>query len=204
MPECSNSMKILKVGDKAKAACETCQAVTGITYQLRDVPFSDGSDLTKNILAGVCDVCGAVTVIPHQSTPAIHSTLERQRKAVESRLPAHMLDILNLVSVEVGGNAALVPQIVKFYLHALSNQTLSPVGLGHYLSTDLASGKAEKRLSLKGRYVVDDIEILKHLASLPTTTDVVKSVVLKINDDILVQHKEESIRYLSNLVAAAA
>ena len=99
----SNSMKILKVGDKAKAACETCQAFTGITYQLRDVPFSDGSGLTKNILAGVCDVCGAVTVIPHQSTPAICSTLERQRKAVESRLPAHMLDILNLVSVEVDG-----------------------------------------------------------------------------------------------------
>ena len=75
-------MKILKVGDKAKAAGETCQAFTSITYQLHDVPFSDGSGLTKNILAGVCDVCGAVTVIPHQSTPAICSTLAQQHNFV--------------------------------------------------------------------------------------------------------------------------
>ena len=75
-------MKNLKIGDTAKAAYETCQTFNGITYQLRDVPFSDGSGLTKNILAGVCDVCGAVTVIPHQSTPAIGSTLAQQHNFV--------------------------------------------------------------------------------------------------------------------------
>ena len=34
-------MKILKVGDKEKAICSTCQALVGVTYQLLGVPFSD-------------------------------------------------------------------------------------------------------------------------------------------------------------------
>ena len=70
-------MSILKVGDRTRAGCETCRTFTGVTYQVRDVPFSDGSGLAKNILVGVCDACGEVTIIPHQSAPAIRSALKQ-------------------------------------------------------------------------------------------------------------------------------
>ena len=197
-------MKIVKVGDKGRAACHTCSAFTDTTYQLKDVPLSDGSGIARNVLVGVCDQCGSVTAIPHQSTPMIKQVVEKKRHAIESRVPAHMLDILNLVSIEVSGDTTFVPQIMKYYLHGLSQKSIPTEGIGGYLNDEFAKGKEQKRLSLIGRYVVGDIEELKQLTSIDSTSDLIKSVVLKINDDILVKRKPEPIRQLSDLVAATA
>ena len=67
-------MKVLKVGDTKKAACNSCESFENITFKLRDTPFSDGSGIVKNVLVGVCDRCDLVAVLPHQSTPAVKKT----------------------------------------------------------------------------------------------------------------------------------
>lgn len=64
-------MKNFKVGDKSKAICQDCKSLVDTTFKLRDVPFSDGSGVVKNILTGVCDQCGRIVSIPHQSTTTI-------------------------------------------------------------------------------------------------------------------------------------
>jgi RNase P subunit RPR2 len=58
-------MKILKDGDRKRAACNKCQAFEPITFKLRDVPFSDASGIVKNVLVGVCDSCDTVVALPH-------------------------------------------------------------------------------------------------------------------------------------------
>ena len=57
--------------------------------------------------------------------------------------------------------------------------------------------------SLKGPYVLDEAE-LKASAHINSTTELLKSVVLKINDDILVHKRPKLIQALENLVAATA
>jgi len=84
-------MKIFKVGDSQKAICENCRSLENATFALRDVPFSDGSGVVKNVLAGVCDKCDQVSILPHQSTSVVEKQLEIQRKPIESRLPAQTL-----------------------------------------------------------------------------------------------------------------
>ena len=79
-------MKIVKVGDTQNAACHKCRHFEHITYKLRDVPFSDGAGLVKNVLVGVCDCCDSVAVLPHQSAPVVKKQLETQRRSLESRL----------------------------------------------------------------------------------------------------------------------
>lgn len=69
-------MNILKVGDKIEAICQDCKSLVNTTFKLRDVPFSDGSGIVKNILTGVCDQCGRVITIPNQSTPAIKKAFD--------------------------------------------------------------------------------------------------------------------------------
>jgi len=160
-------MKIFKVGESQKAACEICQSFENATFKLRDVPFSDGKGIVKNVLVGVCDKCDSVTVLPHQSTPAVKKQYEAKRKPVEGRLPAHLIDIF-------------------------------------YLKSDLAIGKAEKRLSLKGRQIYDELDLLKSLAHIENTTDLLKSIILKINDDVLIKRKPKSIENLRNIMAAVA
>lgn len=197
-------MNILKVGDGQKGACQHCRSFQNMTFELKDVPFSDGSGVVKNVLVGVCDVCAQVGLLPHQSTPLVQKQLEVQRKALESRVPAHMIDILNLASVELGGGTDFVPSLVKFYLYSLSRSHICPLGIADYLQTDLAKGKAQKRLSLKGRQVTDNVSQLKVLTQISSTTDLLKGIVLKINDDVLVNKNEQTIRQLKGIVAAMA
>ena len=197
-------MKIYKVGDKQKAVCESCQSLTGATFMLRDVPFSDGSGTVKNVLAGVCDSCNEVVLIPHQSTPAIKKQLDTQKKAVETRVPAHMVDMLNLASMELGGSTDFSNALIKYYLHNLSEQKTSVKGLIKYLESDLAKGVAQKRISLKGRQVSKEIDNIKFKTSIGSTTDVLKAVVLKINDDVFVHPKTQLINSLKGVAAAFA
>lgn len=197
-------MKIFRVGDSQKAICENCRSLENATFKLRDVPFSDGSGLVKNVLVGVCDKCGQVSILPHQSTPVVKKQLEAQRKPIESRLPAHMVDILNLAALELGGSTDFVPNLVKFYIHTLATNKKSAKTIARFLESDLAAGKAEKRLSLKGRQIYADIETLKSLSCISNTTDLIKCIVLKINEDVLIKKEPKSTRHLKDVMAAVA
>lgn len=78
---------------------------------------------------------------------------------------------------------------MKFYIHKLVNDEKSAKTIARFLKSELAMGKAEKRLSLKGRQVYIDIEILKMTSQISNTTDLIKSVILKINEDVLVKKR---------------
>ena len=195
-------MKIFKVGDTKNAACSNCRSFQNVTFKLRDTPFSDGTGTVKNVLVGICNNCDSIAVLPHQSTPAVKQQLEVQRKSLESRVPAHMIDILNLVSNELGGGTEFVPSIIKFYIHSLSNNTISPNKISRYLETELAEGASQKRISIKGRYLEEELLLLKEMTKIKNTSDLIKSIVLKINDDVLVNKKQRTIRQLKNILAA--
>ena len=197
-------MKILKVGDKQKAACHVCEAFEPITFLLRDVPFSDESGIVKNVLAGVCDKCKNVVVIPHQSTPAIQKQLESQRKSVEVRVPAHMIDILNLASYDLCGSIDFVPTLIKFYIHALSTNEISSKGISKFSTSDLYKGKAQKRFSIKGKIIEKDLASLKKITKIEKTSTLFKSIILKINDDILINKDIKTITHLKYIFAATA
>jgi hypothetical protein len=197
-------MKIFKVGESQKAACEKCQSFENATFQLRDVPFSDGTGIVKKVLVGVCDKCDSVTVLPHQSTPAVKKQYEAKRKPVEGRLPAHLIDILNLATLEIGASTDFVPSLMKYYIHSLVTNEKTAKNIARYLKSDLATGKAEKRLSLKGRQIYDELDHLKALAHIDNTTDLLKSIILKINDDVLIKRKPKPIENLKNIMAAVA
>ena len=198
-------MKILKVGDTTKVACNHCQSFEYATFKLRSVPFSDGSGVVNNVLAGVCDKCDTITVIPSQSTPAIKKQLEIQRRSIESRVPAHMVDILNLASCEISGSIDFVPNLIKFYIHALSVRDItltdSPLDI---LKSDLVKGQSQKRLSIKGKMIANDIEVLKDIIKTPKTSDLLKIVISKIYDDVLIKKDKKQILNLQHIVAATA
>lgn len=197
-------MKILKEGDRKKVICEACRSMQSATFMLRDVPFDDGSGIVKGVLAGVCDKCDSVSVIPSQSAPAIKKQLVKQRKPLEVRVPSHMVDILNLASDQLGASPDFYQSMVKYYLDGLSKNEISAKGLSKFLVSELAMGKASKRLSLKGQYVIEQADIIKTIAHIESTTDVLKSIVLKINDDILVHKRPKRIKELQSLISAIA
>lgn len=197
-------MIIYKVGDEKKAMCGVCEAFRIVSYQLRDVPFDDGSGMVKNIIAGVCKTCDSVAVIPFQSVPAIKKQLQRQRKAVETRVPAHMIDLLNMASAELGATPDFVPLLLKYYIHQLASNPEAALHLVTLLTSELATGLANKRLSLKGREIGNDIEKLKTLSQIDNTTELLKGVVLMIHHDLLINPDALRIAVLKSSVATVA
>jgi len=106
------------------------------------------------------------------------------------------------VSVEISGGTEFVTGLLKFYIHSLSTDDISPRSISKYLGCDLASGKSQKRISIKGRLVAKEFGHLKEITKINSTTDLIKGVVLKINDDVLVNKKLKTIKALKNIVAA--
>ena len=195
-------MKILKVGDTKKVACDCCESFQTATFKLRDVPFSDNSGIVKNVLVGVCDHCDSVTVLPHQSTPAVRKQLEVQRQPIESRVPAHIIDILNLSSDSLGAGVDFNQSIMKYYIHSLSTKAISALDIPSFLDSDLAKGASQKRISIKGRYIKDEFSLIKEMTKIDTTTALLKCIVLKIHDDLLVNKDKKAIKDLQGIMAA--
>jgi len=196
-------MKIFKVGDITQAVCERCQSIKNATFALRDVPFSDGSGIVKSVLVGVCATCDNVIVTPQQSAPAIKRELDKQRKPLEARVPAHMVDILNLASAELGANSDFSKVLIKYYVHTLSLNEKKALHLEKYLKNDLAKGPSQKRISLKGIQVYDDLNTLKEHSHIESTTDVLKAVVMNIYEDFFDKPKKRVIETLKGLASAS-
>ena len=106
-------MKLLKVGDTKKSICESCESRVKVVYELRDVPFSDGSGVVSDVLVGVCDVCDEVCSLPAQSIPMVKAARAKNNKQIESRVPAHLVDALNLASSEIGQTTDFSNVILK-------------------------------------------------------------------------------------------
>jgi hypothetical protein len=195
-------MKIYKVGDIERAVCETCKSIVPAVFGLKDVPLSDNSSIVKNVIVGCCQTCLEVIVIPHQSTPLINRKVVAQKKSLETRVPAHMLDILNLASEELGGSTEFSTPLIKYYLHLLSEQARPLNDLAKYLESDLAKGISQKRISLKGRFVAEEVNRIKLKANIESTTDILKAVVLRINNDVLVKPQTRMLNNLRSMAAA--
>lgn len=80
-------MRTFKLGDSIQELCEKCDRIETATMKYRNVPLSNDKGIVKNILAGVCNGCHGVILLPQQSAPAINKQLssQLQQSAVEHR-----------------------------------------------------------------------------------------------------------------------
>jgi hypothetical protein len=197
-------MKIVKEDDTRKVICFEC-GLTNATYLLRDVDFSDKSGTVKGILAAVCDQCNQVVAIPSQSTAKIKAQYQKVKKPIDVRIPAHYLDILSLATEKIDGSLSdsFSKALVLYYLHALSTKRYPERNLKALLNLDIANAKASKRFSMKvNEKNIEEINRLMETSGLKSTTEVFKSVILSINEDIVQQETPKHLPELQNFAAA--
>jgi hypothetical protein len=205
-------MKILFEGETGKALCEHCQAVVQTHYARRDVPFSDGQGVAKDILVGVCNQCDTVVAIPPQSTPAIREARKQQLKSIEARLPAVYLDVLDAamhaVSCEAGANLRKLFLAHYFQLLVQSQQSdqLQPAHEAfirsleqHWRERGVAPSTLTRRLSMKvNPYMAEDFMALQQQTHM-NQTELLKSVIARIQADVLEVRDQKVIHTLQHL-----
>ena len=87
-------------------------------------------------------------------------------------------------------------------MHAMASQKMSVKRLPEYLGSALAKGRAEKRLSLKGQHIAEDVVALKSMTHIESTSDLIRGVILKINDDIVQNKRQKPLNDLRGIAAA--
>lgn len=204
-------MKLYYEGEKGRAVCGR-DGLSSITFVRRDVPFSDGEGLVKDILVGACDKCGEVVAIPPQSTPAIRAARERATASIEANLPAVYVDALDLACYRIDPHATqdLRKRLLMYYVVRVSQDAKRARQVGRNLSKlDEAfkageASRARRRLSMKVTPSLSGrVDALMEMTNL-NRTDLFKSLVVQINRDIVRPAKPANLTRLQAIAAIAA
>jgi hypothetical protein len=203
-------MQVVLEGHKEQAICQR-DGLSGITYERRDVPFSDGHGLARDILVGVCDVCGEIVAIPPQSTTAIRAAREVATEAIEANLPAAYLDVLDLACYRLNPAATteLRKRLLMYYAVASEGKAKRLRTIGNNLDKAdrafMAGPKsAKRRLSMKVTPAFSStLDRLAEKTKL-NRTQLLKALVVEINDDLVKPAKPARLVELKNLAAVVA
>jgi len=203
-------MKLHYPGEKGRAVCEN-DGLSSITFAYRDVPFSDGSGVVKQILVGVCDVCKEVVSIPPQSTPAIKAVREKAVVSIEASLPAVYFDTLDLACYRIDPETTVDfrKRLLLYYIHRTAGDKRAARKIARLREkADARFSAAErlgskKRLSFKVSYNVSrSIDDLVETTKL-SKTDLFKSLVRQIDKDIVEPDTPTNLTELRTLAAVA-
>jgi len=110
-------MHLWKAGDKSAAICEKCQKKVTTTFEYRTLELESPRAAVSDVLVAVCDECGEVAGIPHQSTPKIAAARDRELVKFEARVPRELEDALGLIAAKFHARPdALSAPLFRFYL----------------------------------------------------------------------------------------
>ncbi len=199
-------MKIYREGEKSKAICSHCGKVETV-FEKRDVPIQGSKIFAKKILAGVCTVCDEVVSIPQQSAIYVKESLQKEKKPLEFRIPKHLEDILANASLRlVGGySPVLVNFLIRFYIHKSFGSQKERIKLQNiYKKTDLLANVAlSSRLSIKiDSKLFEEFQKLKFETNFKNDSELIKAIMLKINNDIVQENDPEMVSELKDLAIA--
>lgn len=198
-------MKIFKENERSKGSCTLCKKVVTTTFKVSRVPLSSGKGYVNDILAGVCDHCGRVVSIPQQSTPRIREALNSKKHSIEVRVPIQLLDVLLLASDQfgMGHPDQLKDSLLRYYIALAESDKKISLELRKFSESDLAAGSGQ-RLSLK----VNEVIYQKFAKVIERTklnkTQVIKGLILQINEDVLQKRVKKRIEELEKVMWAAA
>lgn len=198
-------MKIYTQGEKSRGICECCKKLVSTTFKVSSVPLSSGKGHVNDILAGTCDSCGHIVSIPQQSSPRIKEVLTAKKRSIEVRLPIHLIDILILASDHFGMGAPeqLKDSLIRYYIALADGDKAIAKNIKKFSESDFVKGSGY-RLSLKvNEAIYDRFEHLMESTKL-NKTQVLKGLILQINEDVLQKPLKKRISDLEKVMFASA
>lgn len=197
-------MKIHIEGEKSKGLCQVCKKLVPTTFKVSSVPFSSGKGRVS-LLASRCDVCDHVVSIPHQSSPRIKEALNNKKHSIEVRLPIHLLDILILASNEFEPSSpdVLKDSLIRYFIALADEDKIISKSLKKLSESEFAKGSGY-RLSLKVSPAIFErfTHLMKHTGL--NKTQLLKGIILKINEDILQKPQKKIMDDLEKVMLASA
>lgn len=178
-------MKLYKVGEKSKAICQRCGEIRPTTFMERTVSLSSGKGSVSDVLVAVCDACKDIVSIPQQSTPMIQESIKLARQPLEARVPRHLLDVMRLVSYELGFGPGEQSALFRFFLQRVGRSKVSSLSLRKLANAEEAAGIADARFSIKLNEELFELMLKLEKETKLNRTDLVKVIIVKMKHDVL-------------------
>lgn len=184
-------MRLYQAGERSVGICEHCKAKVATHFEYRDYTPT-GSDVTvPDVLLAMCERCGGVVGVPHQSTPKINEATRAPSpmEAVEARVPRAIEDIMALVSAALGARPKdIVPPLVRYYLGRVAAEPAVAEAVRILAAEPLASEPGEGRMSVKvsERHWLPAWERAK-AAGIANKSQLLRGVALLAADDVQIQ-----------------
>jgi hypothetical protein len=185
-------MKLWKEGDRSRAACETCKQFVTTRFERRTIDLKDAEVSVPDVLVAVCETCGEIVAIPHQSTPRLQEARRRATPKCEVRVPPVLNDALGLLASkfsvrteEFGG------LIIRYYLQRMGNDLATARRIKAFAASSLAKGKTTGRISIRlAEPVWEEAWKVAREAGLNTKSEVFRGVIVAAAVDSEIAREE--------------
>jgi len=142
-------MRLWRENDQSVGICERCQKRVNTRFERRTFRMERPRVDVPDVLVSVCEVCGEIVDVPHQSTPKIAESRRQALEKLEVRIPLELQDLLGLLAHKFATRAeAFSACLLRFYLGEVGRDA-KMAELARRLAQDpLALGPNKGRISL--------------------------------------------------------
>jgi hypothetical protein len=142
-------MHLWKEGDRSAAVCERCRKRVATRFEYRTFGLSKPKVDVPDVLVAVCEECGEVAGIPHQSTPKIREARRRDLIKFGARVPLQLQGALGLVAARYEARPeAFSAPLIRFYLREVGRDAGAAALVRDLARDPIARGRRRGRISV--------------------------------------------------------
>lgn len=150
-------MRLYQAGERSAGVCEHCKARVRTLMEYRDYTPTGWSVSIPDVLVAVCERCGRVVAVPHQSTPKINASRkdgDLDREAIECRISRPIEEVVDLVTATLGGDRTVIrPAIFRYYLNLVAEDPKIAQAVALHGAQPASKSKNDRRITIKVRRV---------------------------------------------------
>lgn len=111
---------VFKPGDTIRGGCEKCKALVAATYEYGRIKLDDGT-VVENVMRALCNDCGEMVAVAHQSAPAIKAArakrdTEKARLRTTVRVSRPLADFAASQLLDRGANPERLDLMLKAFI----------------------------------------------------------------------------------------
>ena len=173
-------MKLWQDGDRSRGVCEQCKRLVTTRFERRTVRLESPEAAIPDVLVAVCESCGEIVAIPHQSSLRLQEARRQDVPRYEVRVPLILNDALRLIAgIHSARPEDFEPALFHYYLHKLGREPETARRIKAFAESPLAKGRNLGRISFRlEESARQEAWRLAREAGLTNMADVVRGVIV--------------------------
>jgi hypothetical protein len=195
-----------KEGDTSRAMCEACSKLVEVRFEVRSLTLAERAIDVPHVLVGTCTECGAVALLPWQSTHRVREERERlESRTLEVKVPIHLDDMIHAIAAEFDTEIdRFRADLLRFYLSEVVVDDTFARRVRALGQSERASGRTRARVSLRAPGdLLDAARLEARAVGIRTDAQLVRGIILAAADDVFADVRAPRVAALAAVALSA-